>query len=75
MFQCVWMKYRGPNIYEFMFGKTSSRNASIKLCDDVQFEEQTWITQARMYFTHLQLGIDCIPFCLFFFKYIFFNKF
>ena len=48
MFQCIWLKYRSSNIYEFMISKTSSRNASIKLCDDAQFEEQAWITQARI---------------------------
>lgn len=49
MFQCIWLKYRGPNIYEFMIGKTNSRNATIRLCDDSQFEDQTWTTQARQH--------------------------
>ena len=47
MFQCIWLKYRGPNVYEFMIARNSSRVANIKLCDDEQFEEQAWITQAR----------------------------
>lgn len=43
------IKKRSDNIIEIQMGTHFSNTSDIKLCGDDNFEDNSWITQSRMY--------------------------
>ncbi|XP_074594666.1 uncharacterized protein LOC141850036 [Brevipalpus obovatus] len=46
-YSCVWMKPRSTNILEFQFSEKTSPIFSPRLCDEIQFASNAWVTQGK----------------------------
>ncbi|XP_015903977.1 uncharacterized protein [Parasteatoda tepidariorum] len=47
-YNCVWVKKRSENVMEFQIGSQPSHLYSDTLCHDLQFSEDSWVTQGRL---------------------------
>lgn len=48
MYQCIWIKNRGPNVLEVQIGSGSlnTQNFTDELCAKTHFSDTRWITEA-----------------------------
>ncbi|KAK7582264.1 hypothetical protein V9T40_013709 [Parthenolecanium corni] len=44
---CIWLKRRGPNVFEFQRSSQTSSHYNSSLCVSTNFQQNAWVTQGR----------------------------